>query len=285
MMHRGRIHRRARRAGRATLLLLAAVCSARCAARDHTHPLILASTTSTEDSGLFDVLLPAFEAAHPDQRVKLIAVGSGEALALGRRGDADVLLVHAPAAEDAYMADGHGVLRRAVMHNDFIIVGPAEDPARVAEAESAADAIRRIERAGASFISRGDDSGTHKKELGLWKAAGSSPDTAAARYAVIGQGMGEALAIASERRAYTLSDRGTYLFLRDGLALKILHEGDPILFNPYSVITVRGARNPAGAELFAGWIVGDDAQRLIGTYGVGRFGRSLFVPDARDSTR
>jgi tungstate transport system substrate-binding protein len=192
--------------------------------------------------------------------------------------------VHAPAAEEAFMAAGRGVRRLAVMHNDFIVVGPENDRARVATAASATEAFRRIGEARTPFISRGDDSGTHKKEQSLWKSAGLVPGPGDSWYAEIGQGMGEALTVASERQAYTLSDRGTFLFQHDGLQLKILHEGDSVLFNAYSVITVAGARNSSGADLFANWIVGSDAQKLIAGYGADRFGRALFVPDAR-STR
>lgn len=240
---------------------------------------MLASTTSTEDSGLFDVLLPAFQRAHPEYRLKLIAVGTGEALALGRRRDADVLLVHAPAEEAVFMRAGHGRTHRPVMTNDFVIIGPAEDPARVRDASDAGEALRRIAAARAVFVSRGDSSGTHRKELELWSVAGGRPpDPRRAWYLEIGQGMGDALRVANERHGYTLSDRATFLFLGPVLELDVVLEGDAILFNPYAVITVAGARNEPGAEAFASWLVGPQARALIAEYGVERFGRRLFVP-------
>jgi tungstate transport system substrate-binding protein len=239
--------------------------------------LVLASTTSTEDSGLFDVLLPAFEREHPQFQIKLIAVGSGQALALGRRGDADVLLVHSPADEEAFMREGHGTTRVPVMMNDFVLLGPETDPAAVRAATEAADAMRRVASAGAPFVSRGDSSGTHRKELALWRAAGVDP-RGAPWYMEVGQGMGDALRVASERGGYVLSDRGTYLFLAPGLDLSIAFEGDEALFNPYSVIVVSRARNARGAEAFSRWITAQDAQVLIGSYGVERFGAPLFTP-------
>ncbi|HSL70812.1 MAG TPA: substrate-binding domain-containing protein [Longimicrobiales bacterium] len=247
--------------------------------------VVLASTTSTEDSGLFDVLIPAFEAAHPKLRVMVVAVGSGEALAIGRRGDADVLLVHSPAAESTFVAEGHGHSRRAVMTNDFVLVGDSADAARVRGLRDAAAAFRRIAAARARFVSRGDRSGTHTKELELWQAAGVAPIDSARPtseesrwYVEVGQGMGETLRIANETGAYTLSDRGTYLALRNSLALPVLVEGDARLQNPYSVIVVRRARNPTGGQAFAEWIVGNEAQRLIGEFGTDRFGQPLFRP-------
>ena len=245
--------------------------------------LVLASTTSTEDSGLFDVLLPAFERAHPAYRIKLVAVGSGEALALGRRRDADVLLVHSPAAEKTFMADGHGVRRLAVMYNDFVLVGDSADRARTRGLSDIVEAFRRIAHAHARFAARGDQSGTHVKELALWREAGLAPasDSAAHTWYVdVGQGMGETLRIASETGAYTLTDRGTYLALRNTLHLVVLVQGDPRLRNPYSVIEVRGARNAAGARAFADWIVSPPAQQLIGALGRDRFAQPLFIPDA-----
>ncbi len=262
--------------------LAAALLAASCGIGDAPAArLIIASTTSTEDSGLFDVLIPAFEAAHPDVDAVVIAVGSGEAMALGRQGDADVLLVHSPAAESAFVAEGYGVDRREVMYNDFVIVGPAADPAGVRGLRDAADAIARIAAARATFVSRGDDSGTHKNERALWRAAGI--DAAGGWYRQAGQGMGDVLRIASEAGAYTLSDRGTYLFLRDALTLDLLVEGDPRLRNQYSVILVERAMNASAAAAFHAWIRGPDAQPLIAGYGAGRFGRPLFTPNAAAS--
>lgn len=260
----------------ALFVVLAQACAVERVATP--RELILASTTSTEDSGLFEVLLPAFQRAHPDYQVKLIAVGSGEALSLGRRRDADVLLVHAPASEEAFMREGYGDTRLPVMSNDFVIAGPPEDPADVRNSASALDALRRIASTTAPFISRGDNSGTHQKELELWVAAGIDPEPRAAWHMDVGQGMGDALRVANERHAYILTDRGTYLFLTRSLALEILAEGDETLVNPYSVITISSARNPEGAAAFARWIVSGHAQTLISEYGAERFGRPLFEP-------
>jgi tungstate transport system substrate-binding protein len=243
--------------------------------------VVLASTTSTEDSGLFDMLLPAFEAAVPAYRVSLVAVGSGQALRLGERGDADVLLVHSPAAEAAFMQAGHGEKRRAVMYNDFVIVGPAGDPAGVAGHDPVV-ALRRIAAASAPFLSRGDESGTHQKELALWERAGVETRSPA-WYTDVGQGMGETLAIAAERRAYALTDRATFLFLTQRGGLEVLVQGDSVLHNPYSVIVVQRAHNPDGARAFAEWITSRPGQRLIARYGVERFGRALFTASADTS--
>lgn len=240
--------------------------------------LILASTTSTEDSGLLSVIRPAFSRAHPEYRIVVIAVGTGEALAMGERGDADVLLVHAPAAESLFVARGHGTERREVMYNDFVVVGPAADPAGV-RGLGAVEAVGRIAAARAPFVSRGDDSGTHKRELLLWHAAAIEP--AGSWYLSAGQGMGEVLRIASERHAYALTDRGTYLFLGSQLGLEVLVEGSAELLNTYGVIPVAGGPRLAGARVFMEWITGPEGQALIGEYGAARFGRPLFVPSAR----
>lgn len=258
--------------------LIAAVLACSREAADR-RELVLASTTSTDDSGLFDVLLPAFEQAHPEYDVKVVAVGSGEALALGRRLDADVLLVHAPAAEAAFMANGHGALRRPVMSNTFVIAGPVADPAGVSRASRATDAFRRIAAAEAPFISRGDSSGTHYKELELWAHTGLRPTRSAhGWYIEAGQGMGDVLRVASERQAYVLTDRSTLLSLASVLGIEALFERDASLRNPYSVITVAGARNAAGAEAFADWIVSPSAQTIIREYGEERLGEPLFAP-------
>jgi tungstate transport system substrate-binding protein len=259
----------------AGLLLCAASLVIAC---DQPHELILASTTSTVDSGLLDVLIPAFERAHDETRVTVIAVGSGEAMALGRRGDADILLVHSPAEEEAFMAAGHGSHRSPVMANDFIIAGPPEDPAGVLGERDVGEALRRIAATGSSFISRGDGSGTHRKELDLWRAAGVTHDTRTE----VGQGMGESLTIASERGSYILTDRGTWLALASNLNLDVLVEGDAQLANPYSIIRVNGSRNARDAELFADWIVSPAAAELIRTFE--QFGEQLFFP-AADSLR
>ena len=237
----------------------------------------LATTTSTENSGLLDELLPAFEHGRP-YKVKVISVGTGKALRLLREGDVDVVLVHARAAEDKLVNEGFGVERRDVMYNDFIIVGPVDDPAGLKGIRDAGVALSRIANSQVLFISRGDDSGTHKKELGLWKKAGIQPT--GERYREIGQGMGKALQIAAELQAYTLTDRGTWLSYRESLPLKILFEGDPRLFNPYGIIATNPDRYPetnyAGAIALIEWITSAPAQHRIAEYTVN--GQQLFVP-------
>jgi len=246
--------------------------------------VLLATTTSTQDSGLLDALLPLFEKASGYQ-VKTISVGSGQALALGRRGEADVLLVHSPADERRLMEEGGGVNRRLVMHNDFVLVGPAEDPAKVRGLRTTAEALQRIAAAGARFLSRGDGSGTHAKEQGLWRAAGVDPE-GRAWYQQTGLGMGETLNVASEKGGYTLADRGTLLARgKSGrLALQVLVEGEPLLLNVYHVIEVNPARwpkvNAAGARAFADFLVSPATQALIAGFGVERLGAPLFTPDA-----
>jgi tungstate transport system substrate-binding protein len=242
--------------------------------------VILATTTSTQDSGLLDELLPAFHGGS-GCRVKTVAVGSGEALALGESGDADVLLVHSPAAEREFMAAGHGASRSAVMHNDFVLVGPADDPAGVAGAKSATEALRRVAAAQATFASRADESGTHAKELQLWAGAGVEP--AGDWYLETGQGMGETLTIADQKSAYTLADRGTFL-ATGNIGLQVLVEGGAELRNPYHVIVVQHRGTNAGcATKLARWLVADDTQERIAGFGVDEFGEPLFFPDARDT--
>jgi tungstate transport system substrate-binding protein len=247
------------------------------AAAPPTPSLTLATTTSTQDSGLLDVLVPAFE-KETGVRVKVIAVGTGQALALGRRGDADVLLVHARAAEDAFVAQGYGVDRRDVMYNDFLLVGPAADPAGVRSTHTAAAALARIAGRRSTFVSRGDDSGTHKKEQELWRAARVQPS--GEWYLRAGAGMGEVLRMASERGAYTLSDRATFLAQQKGLQLVTHLEGDRALFNPYGVIAVNPRRLPgvnyAGARRFIQFLMSPPAQRLIADFGRARYGQPLF---------
>jgi tungstate transport system substrate-binding protein len=249
--------------------------------------VILSSTTSTEDSGLFDELIPAFEEAHPEYAVKVIAVGTGEALELGRNKDADVMLVHATADEEAMVTEGYAVNRSDVMYNDFIIVGPTADPAGVKGAADITAAMAAIQKAGeageAKFISRGDDSGTHKKELKLWPAAGIDPaptPETADWYEESGQGMGDTLNIASEEAAYTMADRATYLAMKDALELEILFEKDPALLNQYGVLVVTDAKKQEGGQAFYDWIIADEAQELIGQFGVEKYGEPLFIPNA-----
>lgn len=236
--------------------------------------VVLATTTSTEDSGLLAVLVPEFEAANPPYTVDVVGLGTGAALELGRRGDADVVLVHHPEGERRFVAEGHGVARCVLMMNDFVIVGPEDDPANLRAAVSTEDALRRIVDSGVEWVSRGDDSGTHRRERALWDLAGTRPPGSA--YVEVGQGMGETLALTSERRSYTLSDRSTYSFMRGGLDLAIVHEREPPLENPYSVIPVVGAANPEGARRLAAWLVSGAAQDLIEAYGADRFGMPLF---------
>ena len=240
--------------------------------------LILASTSSTQDSGLFEVLIPAFEEDYP-YTVKVIAVGSGEAIEMGKTGDADVLLMHSPAAEKTFMEEGFGVERKAVMYNDFIIVGPADDPAGTSGMTDAAVAFAAIAEAEPKFFSRGDDSGTNTKELAIWEKAAITPE--GDWYLTTGQGMGDTLTVADQEAGYTLSDRATYLTKKDSLALEILAEGDTILFNQYHVITVKDAVNAQGAADFMEWIVSDSVQQnLIAPFGVEEFGLPLFFPNA-----
>ncbi|MFQ5849591.1 MAG: substrate-binding domain-containing protein [Candidatus Binatia bacterium] len=242
--------------------------------------VILATTTSTRDSGLLDLLIPVFE-KETGYLIKTIAVGTGKALAMGRRGDADVLLTHAPSAENRLVAKGWLTDRVQFMHNDFIIVGPVADPARVAGAISAAGALKQIAESRATFISRGDNSGTHKKEKALWKGAGLTPK--GSWYVESGQGMGPTLRIASEKKAYTLTDKATYLNLRRTMPLQIHFEGDPLLLNKYSVMLVNPAKHPKlnakGAKAFHTWVLGEEARALIRDYGKDRFGQPLFFLD------
>lgn len=244
-----------------------------------TSEVILASTTSTEDSGLFTELIPAFEDAYPQYKVSVVAVGTGQALEIGRNKDADVLLVHAKAQEEEFVADGYGTERRDVMYNDFIVVGPEADPAGIAGGNDAAAAFAAIAGAEATFASRGDESGTHTKELAIWDAAGIEP--AGEWYNSIGQGMGDTLTFASESEGYTLADRATYLAMRDSIELVIVVEGDTILFNQYGVIPVTDANNPEGAQAFADWVVSADGQAIIEQFGVAEYGEPLFVPNAQ----
>lgn len=242
--------------------------------------VILASTTSTQDSGLFDVLIPAFEKAEPAYRIKVVAVGSGEAIELGKNKDADVLLVHSPSAETSFVAAGFGTDRAAVMYNDFVIVGPKEDPAGIKGSTSAVEAMGKIAAAKAYFVSRGDNSGTYTKELSLWTSATVDPK-GAKWYLSTGQGMGETLKIANEKLGYTLVDRATWLTNVDqNPDLTLLVEGDKKLFNPYHVILIPGARNEKGGKAFADWIVSAEGQKVIGDFGVSTYGQQIFVPNA-----
>lgn len=260
----------------ASLLIVLAACAAPSVSGG--EPFVLASTTSTQDSGLLDSLTRAFEAAHPGLRVKVIAVGSGEALELARHGDADVLLAHSPAQEERFMQEGFGVYRRAVMRNNFIVVGPGSDPAGVRRSGNAGEAFASIARSGAEFVSRGDESGTHARELAIWERAGVGD--LGRWHLETGQGMGETLVVASERGAYTLTDTATYRVMERRLRLEVLLPNDPELVNPYSVIPVRRAGKPKAAAAFAQWITGPRGQAFIGEFGRKEYGAPLFVPTA-----
>jgi tungstate transport system substrate-binding protein len=244
--------------------------------------VILATTTSTQDSGLLDVLLPIFE-KKTGYFVKTIAVGSGQAMAMGAKGEADVLLVHSPAAEKKFMADGNGVERRLVMHNDYVILGPPADPAGIKGMKKASEAFKKIAATGSVFMSRGDNSGTHAKEKDIWKAAGVKYE-GEKWYQQTGLGMGQTLAVAAEKKTYVLADRGTYLALKKNLGLDILVEGDGILLNIYHVIEVNPKKWPkanfTGAKAFGDFMVSRETQDIIKTFGVEKFGSPLFFPDA-----
>jgi tungstate transport system substrate-binding protein len=239
----------------------------------------LATTTSTDNSGLLGDILPPFTEA-TGYPVHVIAVGTGKALRMGRDGDVDVVLVHARSAEDRFVSEGHGLKRYGVMYNDFVLVGPKDDPAGIGKAENVILALKSIAEHKAGFISRGDDSGTHKKELGLWQKSAIKP--AGEWYREVGQGMGKVLQIASEMDAYTLTDRGTWLAYQTKSPLKIGFEGDPLLFNPYGIIAVNPERYPdinhKGANALIKWLISPDGQTRIGNYRIGN--NQLFTPSA-----
>lgn len=245
--------------------------------------MILATTTSTQDSGLLDYLLPYFT-EDTGYTVDVIAVGTGKALQMGVDGEADVLLVHARASEDEFMANGDGIARYDVMYNDFVLVGPSSDPAGVLGLDNKiADALTAISQGEATFVSRGDDSGTHKKELAIWKTANIEP--AGDWYVSAGAGMGEVLKMADEMQGYTIADRATYLAMSSDIDLVIVCEKDDSMLNPYGVLTVNPEKNQyinaEGANAFAQWIIGEHGQQLIGEFGVEQYGAPLFTPDAK----
>ncbi len=246
--------------------------------------LILATTTSTQDSGLLDVLIPLFQ-QQTGYQVKTVSVGTGAALALGGRGEADVLLVHAPESEKQWMAQGNGTERLLVMHNDFILVGPSDDPARVKGTSSAVDALKKLASAQATFISRGDNSGTQQTELALWKQAQLEPK-GQSWYVESGTGMGQTLTIADQKRAYTLTDRATWLAWMGKVDLPVVVEGDKALFNIYHVMPVNPARfpnvkiNTVSARAFVEFLLAPPTQEVIGSFGREKYGQQLFVPDA-----
>jgi tungstate transport system substrate-binding protein len=243
--------------------------------------VILSTTTSTQDSGLLDVLVPMFE-KKTGLTVKTIAVGTGKALALAARGEADVTLAHAASLEKKYVAEGKMVNRRLVMFNDFVIIGPADDPAKIKGTPEAVEALKRIAASQSRFVSRGDRSGTNILELALWQQAGVTRK--GDWYIESGQGMGNTLGIANEKRAYTLTDRGTYLAFQKRIALQILVEKDRPLLNIYSVMEVNPANGPrvnaAGGKVFADFMLAPETQAVIKTFGVDKYGQPLFVPIA-----
>ncbi len=262
-----------------TLVLILAACNSTPA----NPALILATTTSTQDSGLLDVLVPLFE-DQTGYTVNTVAVGTGQALKMGEEGNADVLLVHAPASEQALMDAGFGKDRALVMHNDFIVVGPASDPAGI-RGKPVVEGFESITTSNAVFVSRGDDSGTHKAELAIWKKAGLDPKTdKPSWYLETGQGMGATLTIASEKGAYTLTDRATYLANKSNLQLDIIIEGETSLLNVYHVITVNPDKWPkanyAGATAFLEFLINPKTQEMIGSFGKEDYGQPLFFPDA-----
>lgn len=254
--------------------------------------LRLATTTSTADSGLLDAILPDFEKKFNCQ-VDVVAVGTGQALEIGSKGDADVVLVHARKSEDKFVADGHARERFDVMYNDFIVVGPKDDPAQILGMTSSADAFKQIAAKQAPFASRGDKSGTNSKELSIWASAGITPTKEMAWYNALGQGMGETLLTSNEKGMYTLTDRGTYLAMRDKLPNLVIILGgnsldenkDKALLNPYGVMAVNPDKHPGVqyemAMNFVNWLVSPDIQKMIGTFGVDKFGQPLFYPNAK----
>jgi tungstate transport system substrate-binding protein len=256
--------------------LLVFLVATSASAQEH---LRLSTTTSTENSGLLKVVLPPFEQRF-HLKVDVIPVGSGKALKLAENGDVDVVLSHAPNLEEAFMKAGFGVNRRHVMYNDFIVVGPPSDPAHLRQAAGAVDAFKKIAATRAMFISRGDESGTHQKEKALWKAAGIKPS--GSWYVSAGQGMGAVLLMANERQAYTLADRGTFLAYKKRDELAIVSQGDPVLFNPYTIAAVNPARHPEAkyidAMLLIAWFTSPEGQRIIGNFK--QEGQVLFHPTA-----
>jgi len=240
--------------------------------------LRLATTTSTENTGLLDVLIPAFT-AKTGIKVDVVAVGTGKAITLGENGDVDIIMVHARSREDSFVSDGYGVNRRDLMHNDFVILGPPDDPAGISTVKDAAEAFKQIQLTESSFISRGDDSGTNTKEKELWNAAGVIP--AGKWYKEAGQGMGAVITMTNDMQAYTLSDRGTYLALKDKIDLSVLVERDPKLFNPYGVIAVNPAVhdgiNYDGAMRLIAFLTSREGQSIIKNFN--KNGEKLFYPD------
>ena len=259
-----------------SLLIFMLIFSSAAAAQEI---LTMATTTSTENSGLLAELIPPFEEKF-NVRVDVVAVGTGAAIELGRNGDADIIFVHAREAEDEFVANSYGVNRRDVMYNDFVILGPTSDPAGLRDTENAAEALEKIAASKTEFVSRGDNSGTHKKELSLWDSAGIKPE--GSWYLESGQGMGPSINMADERQAYILADRGTFLAYSGDIELEILNSGDPALFNPYGIIPINPAYhthvNYQMAMAFTGYVTSQQGQNLINNYM--RYGKQLFYPSA-----
>lgn len=253
-------------------------CNQKTAVRE--KEIILSTTTSTYDSGLLDELIPVFEKKYKLSVIP-IAVGTGEALKMGERGEVDVVLVHSGSAEDKFLEEGYGVNRKDVMHNDFVIIGPEEDPAEIKGNENVTEAFKKMSEKQMLFVSRGDDSGTHKKEIKIWEEAEIEPK--GDWYLEAGQGMAGTIMIANEKNAYTLSDRGTYLSQQDNIELVILFEGDPLLLNPYGIIAVNPDKhskvNYEGAMRFIEFITSKDGQEIIKNFGIEKYGQPLFFPD------
>lgn len=265
----------------AVILLFTAFVS--CQKTSNNKNLILATTTSTRDSGLLDYILPKFQEKY-GYKVDVVAVGTGQALKLGMDGNADVLLVHAKADEEKFVQEGHGLKRYDVMYNDFVILGPSDDKANIKSEKDAASALKKISESKSNFVSRGDDSGTHKLEKKLWKK--NSIEPSGNWYLSIGRGMSETLLMASENKAYTISDRATYLAMKDKLELKVLLENKNDLINQYGVIAVNPNKsnkiNAKVAQDFIEWILSEETQKLIGEYGKDKYGQSLFIPNANN---
>ncbi len=268
------------------IITLAIMSFVGCAAQtaEEQEPIILATTTSTENSGLLDYILPNFK-EETGIEAKVVAVGTGKALQMGRDGEADVLLVHAKSSEETFVEEGHGTERFDVMYNDFVIIGPENDPAGLSE-KSKSDVIKAfkiLSEGHGQFVSRGDDSGTHKKEKSFWEEAGV--EAAGDWYVSAGKGMGDVIQMANEIQAYTMSDRATYLSMKDKIELEVVVEGDSKLFNQYGVIPVNPNKsekiNGDGAEAFVKWLLSENTQKLIGEFGKEKFGQPLFTPNAK----
>ncbi len=264
-----------------TIVLIIAVMCSQITGCTNSRKLIIASTTSTQDSGLFDVLIPAFE-KNSGYNVKVIAIGTGEAIEYGKRGEADIILVHSKIDEDKFMQEGFGLIKKDVMYNEFIIVGPKEDPAKIKGMKEAVDAFLSIAKSESIFVSRGDGSGTNKKELLIWEKVGFKPS--GDNYIETGQGMAETLKIADEKQGYTITDNATWYSLKENLDLDELLSGDEILFNPYSVIAVNPKKHPnlnlnyKGAVEFINWITSKEGQEIIKNFGLSQYERPLFYP-------